>query len=126
MNFLKVKNNLFMKIFTVTILSFFIVGMLSVPLHAYQNSGIDQAASAIENEFLAETLAETILLTICIAQLNINQEKKVKALAEILGYDCDEIFALATLFDELDDFIPVLGVITEILWWIWNICTSFS
>jgi len=55
MNFLKVKNNPFMKIFTVTVLSFFMVGMLSVPLHAYQNSGIDQASSAIENEFLAET-----------------------------------------------------------------------
>ena len=55
MNFLKVKNNPFMKIFTVTVLSFFMVGMLSVPLHAYQNSGIDQASSAIENAFLAET-----------------------------------------------------------------------
>ena len=126
MNFLNVKNNPFMKLFTVTILSLFIVGMLSVSLHAYQNSGIDQTSGAIESEFLAETLAETILLTICIAQLNINQEKKVKMLAEILGYDCDEISALATLFDELDDFIPSLGIITEILWWIWNICTSFS
>ena len=52
-------------------------------------------------------------------------EEKAEKLAEVLGYDCDEIYVLALLFEELDNFIPFLVVITNILWWLVDICESY-
>ena len=126
MNFIKVRNNALMKSFVLTVLIFFMVGMLSVPLQAYQNSGVVQKSNVIEYESQPATLAEALLLTICIAQLDISQEEKAEVLAEVLGYDCEEINALVILFDELDNFFPPLKIVTEILRWIYELCLLIS
>ena len=121
MRFLKIKSHLVVKLFII-VLSFCAVSILSSPIHAYQNSVGNQSLSIIENESSAELLTEMLVLGIYVAQVDISQERKAEILAEVLEYDCSDICALATFFDEIDDLFPPLAIITEILWLLRDFC----
>ena len=125
MNFIKMKNHPIVKVFTIAVLSFFMVGILSSPGQAYENVDMDQVLSVTDDESMPKPLMEIILVTTHIVQLDISSEEKAEMLAEVLGYDCGEIYALAIVFAELDNYIPFLGNITNILWWLVDICENY-
>ncbi len=121
-----------MKFFTMTVLSVFVLGILSVPVHTYENSDAGQDSTATE-----EALAETLLLTIHVAHLDISPEEKVEILANALGWNCSEplqydrtldavttatprvcnqYLSAAIIADTLDNFIPPIGFVTGILY----------
>ena len=121
MHFLKMKGHLFVKL-SIIVLSFCAVSIVSLPAYAYHNPVGNQSLSIIEDESSAELLTEMLVLSIYVAQLDISQGKKAEMLAEVLEYDCSDICALATYFDELDDLFPSLAIITEILCLLRDFC----
>lgn len=125
MNFLKLKKHPILKLFTITVLSFFVAGILSPLGQAYENVDMDQVLSVTDDESIPESLMGIMLLTTHIVQLDISSEEKAERFAEVLGYDCSEIYVLAILFEELDDYFPPLKVITKILWWLVDICETY-
>lgn len=125
MNFIKMKNHPLVRVFAVIVLSFFVVGILYLPAQAYENVDMDQVLGITDDESISEPLMEIIRVTTHIVQCDISSEEKAEVLAEILGYDCEEIYALVLLFEELDNFIPFLGIITNVLWWLVYICESY-
>ena len=125
MSFIKLKKHLAMKIFTITVLSVFVLGISSVPVHTYDNSDAGQGLTATE-----DALAETLVLTIHVAHLDISPEEKVEILANALGWNsseplqydrtidavttatprvCNQYLLAAIIADTLDNFFPPIG-----------------
>lgn len=132
MGFIKRKKHLAMKYFTLTVLSVFVFGILSVPAHTFEN--LDVSRDSVDTK---DALAEAVWLTIHVAHLDINPEEKIEILADALGWDCSEplsynrtIDAVTTatphvcnqyllaaiVADSLDNFIPPVGFVTGILY----------
>lgn len=132
MNFIKRKKHLAMKYFTLTVLSVFVFGIVSVPAHTFENSDVSRGSTDTK-----DTFAETVWLTIHVAHLDISPEEKIEILANALGWNCSEplsynrtIDAVTTatprvcnqyllaaiVSDSLDNFIPPVGFVTGILY----------
>ena len=138
MSFIKLKKHLAMKIFTITVLSVFVLGISSVPVHTYDNSDAGQGLTATE-----DALAETLVLTIHVAHLDISPEEKVEILANALGWNsseplqydrtidavttatprvCNQYLLAAIIADTLDNFFPPIGFVTGILYLATALC----
>ena len=61
------------------------LGISSVPVHTYDNSDAGQGLTVTE-----DALAETLVLTIHVAHLDISPEEKVEIFANALGWNYSE------------------------------------
>ena len=138
MSFIKLKKHLAMKFFTITVLSVFVLGISSVPVHTYDNSDAGQGLTVTE-----DALAETLVLTIHVAHLDISPEEKVEIFANALGWNyseplqydrtidavttatprvCNQYLSAAIIADTLDNFFPPIGFVTGILYLATALC----
>lgn len=132
MVFIKREKHLAIKYFTLTVLSIFVFGILSVPAHAFENSNVSRDLIDTKDAF-----TETARLTLHVAHLDISPEEKIEILADALGWDCfeplsydrtidavttatprvcNQYLLAAIVADFLDNFIPPVGFVTGILY----------
>jgi len=94
MNLSKMKQQHFIKLFTITMLSIFVVGILSTPALSSQNAEITQALSIIDDEDLAEINH--------LAQLDIPPEEKTEMISAIIpNASCTDLLLWGFVADAL-------------------------